>query len=79
MTTDTARTGCPVGCSFTYHSVIPPTHCPYCGRCLGCGGPAPVYPSPYRPYPTPYQPWRTYPGPNYTIGDYTTDRITVWS
>lgn len=54
-------TTCPVNCTFTYHSVVPPTHCPYCGRCLGCGGPAPV---PVRPWtPTSPYPWQvpTYP------------------
>lgn len=54
-------------CTFPYHSVIPPTHCPKCGRCLGCGMGA--YPAPYPvPYPVPYptpvypQPYDTWPG-----------------
>ena len=47
------------GHSFTYHSVIPPTHCPICGACLGCGSPRPAYPRPWGPY------WqRVAPAPN---------------
>jgi hypothetical protein len=43
--------------AFTWHAVIPPSHCPHCGRCLTCRGqqqPAtlPTYPAwPTTPYP----------------------------
>lgn len=57
-------------CSFAWHSVIPPTHCPKCGRCLGCGyAPVMPYPQPF-PYPVPmpmplpypnYWPWSSQP------------------
>lgn len=33
------------GHSFTYHSVIPPSHCPICGACLM----RPYHPPPYYP------------------------------
>lgn len=59
---------CPVNCTFVWHGVVPPSHCPHCGRCLGCGAPQPwrppygpgkVYPEhpPTVPYPRPY--WGT--------------------
>lgn len=49
---------CPTNCSFTWMGVIPPSHCPHCGRCLGCGAPylrppyvQPIAPNPFRwPY-----------------------------
>jgi hypothetical protein len=46
--------------TFTWHAVIPPTHCPTCGKCLSCGQgqyvqPHPIYPPPWRPI-TP-NPW----------------------
>lgn len=45
--------------TFPYWSVIPPTHCPYCGACLACGAPRLAAPSwPYQPLP--------YYGPFYT-------------
>ena len=49
-------------CTFAYWSVIPPTHCPKCGRCLGCGYP------PYYPQPMPVAP---YPYPVPTTAPYT--------
>lgn len=58
--------------TFTYWSVVPPTHCPICGACLGCGSPAPLqpHPQPVHPYVPPRWP---YPGrPIYT----TTPNIT---
>lgn len=81
MSTVPTSTACPVNCTFPYWSVVPPTHCPHCGRCLGCGSPAPVYPQPWRPYTPPVYPHPFY-GPTYTIGDFTvtTDKtISVWS
>lgn len=52
--------------SFTYHSVVPPTHCPICGSCLGCGGrTAPMYPRPWGPYWQPSMP--SFPTPNFPL------------
>lgn len=57
--------------SFTWHGVVPPSHCPQCGRCLGCGGPwavpYPVYPAP-KVWPTAPQPWQPWnPGPYWYV------------
>lgn len=53
------------GHSFTWMSVIPPTHCPICGACLNCGSPRgrrparqPRLPLPWpNPLPNPYYPY----------------------
>lgn len=39
--------------TFVYHSVVPPSRCPLCGACLGCGS------RPQPPVPPPHwvQPW----------------------
>lgn len=58
---------CPVNCTFAWHGVIPPSHCPHCGRCLGCGGPAPWYPRPPYPVVPRPQPYWTLPSSTITM------------
>lgn len=65
--------------TFAYWSVVPPSHCPRCGACLGCGsGPVPV--APY-PGPWPYTPtrwpqwWQT--GPIYTTTVHTSNTTST--